>query len=148
MPLADKYVLIAGCRDEEMSYEYRPPEADGAVAHGALTYFLCERLRQAVPGTSYRDVFEPAAARVNSENSAQHPQMEGQADREIFGVADLTPMTIRPGDGQGRVGGDDWGGRRARRYRRLDLRHVPSRGPSRRTAQHRSATSGLRLSAW
>jgi hypothetical protein len=39
-------------------------------------------------------VFEPAAARVNSENSAQHPQMEGQADREIFGVADLTPVTF------------------------------------------------------
>ena len=94
MPLADKYVLIAGCRDEEMSYEYRPPEAFGAVTHGALTYFLCEQLRQAAAGTSYRDVFERAAARVNAENSAQHPQMEGGADREIFGVADLAPLTF------------------------------------------------------
>ena len=29
MPLADKYVLIAGCRDDEQSYEYRPPEGRG-----------------------------------------------------------------------------------------------------------------------
>ena len=94
MPIAEKYLLIAGCRDDEMSYEYRPPEATGAVAHGALTYFLCEYLRQAVPGTSYRDVFESAAARVNAEHGAQHPQMEGQADREIFGVADLTPIAF------------------------------------------------------
>jgi hypothetical protein len=92
LPLADRYVLIAGCRDEERSYEYCPPESDGAVAHGALTYFLCQQLRQATSGTSYRDVFEQAAARVNAENAEQHPQMEGRGDREVFGVADLTPM--------------------------------------------------------
>jgi hypothetical protein len=94
MPLAEKYVLIAGCRDEERSYEYRPPEGEGAVAHGALSYFLCQQLRRATPGTSYRDVFERAAALVNAENGEQHPQMEGKADREVFGVRDLTPATF------------------------------------------------------
>jgi hypothetical protein len=94
LPLADKYVLIAGCRDEERSYEYRPPEGEGAVAHGALTYFLCQQLRQATSGTSYRDVFEQASARVSAQNGEQHPQMEGRADREVFGVAELTPMTF------------------------------------------------------
>ncbi|HEY7636196.1 MAG TPA: caspase family protein [Gemmatimonadales bacterium] len=92
MPLTDKYVLLAGCRDEETSFEYRPPEAGGKVVHGALTYFLSEELRKAKPGTSYRDVFESAAAKVNAANSNQHPQMEGRADREIFGVSDLEPM--------------------------------------------------------
>ena len=96
LPLADSYVLIAGCRDEQVSYEYRPPEAAGAVAHGALTYFLCDQLRRATPGTSYRDVFERAAARVTAEHGGQHPQMEGRADGEVFGVADLTPMAFVP----------------------------------------------------
>ena len=126
MPLADKYVLIAGCRDEEMSYEYRPPEAVGAVTHGALSYFLCEQLRQAAPGTSYRDVFERAAARVNAENSAQHPQMEGHADREIFGVADLVPFTfVRVTEREGQTVTIAVG-RCSQRHRRLHLRNVPS----------------------
>lgn len=91
MPLGDTYVLISGCRDDERSYEYRPPEGDGAVAHGALTYFLCRELRQAASGATYRDVFERVAARVTAENGEQHPQMEGRADREVFGVADISP---------------------------------------------------------
>ncbi len=94
MPLTGKYVLIAGCRDEERSYEYRPAEGGGKVAHGALSYFLCQQLNQATPGASYRDVFERASALVSAQNDVQHPQMEGQADREVFGVADLTPATF------------------------------------------------------
>jgi hypothetical protein len=92
VPLASQYVLIAGCRDEETSFEYRPPEGEGRIAHGALTYFLSQELRQATSGTSYRDVFERAAARVTANNARQHPQMEGRVDRELFGVADLAPM--------------------------------------------------------
>ncbi|MEO8637074.1 MAG: caspase family protein [Gemmatimonadales bacterium] len=92
MPVTEKYVLISGCRDEETSFEYQPPEGEGKVSHGALTYFLAQQLKQATPGTTYRDIFERAAARVNAANSAQHPQMEGKADREIFGVRDVTPM--------------------------------------------------------
>ena len=91
-PLSDRYVLIAGCRDEERSYEFRPEEGGGAVAHGALTYFLARELRRADGGTSYRDVFERAAARVTANNAAQHPQMEGRVDRAVFGVTDLDPM--------------------------------------------------------
>lgn len=94
MPLADKYVLIAGCRDDEESKEYFPPEGGGP--HGALTYFLCHELRRATAGTSYRDVFETVAARVNAYNKAQHPQMEGTADRALFGVTDLVPQLFMP----------------------------------------------------
>ena len=80
MPLADKYVLIAGCRDEEKSFEYKPPEGDGKLVHGALTYFLSQELRRATPGTSYRDVFERAAARVNA-NNARAASADGRARR-------------------------------------------------------------------
>lgn len=103
LPIDDRYVLIAGCRDEETSYEYHPPEGDGKIAHGAMTYFLCAELRRATPGTTYRDVFERAAANVNAAHSSQHSQMEGRIDREVFGVADIEPMrfvraTGRSGD--------------------------------------------------
>ena len=121
MPLANQYVLIAGCRDEETSYEYRPPEGDGKITHGALTYFLGQELRRATPGTSYRDVFERAAARVNANNARQHPQMEGRVDRAVFGVEDLEPMrfarvlsrtgdavTIAAGAAQGMTVGSTW----------------------------------------
>ncbi len=94
MPLADKYVLIAGCRDEEQSYEYRPPEGGGAVVHGALTYFLCQQLRRASATTSYRDVFERTAALVNAVNNPQHPQMEGRIERAVFGVTDFAPAAF------------------------------------------------------
>ena len=96
MPLAEQYVLLAGCRDEETSYEYRPPEGGGALVHGALTYFLARELSQAGPGTSYRDVFERAAAGVNAVHPNQHPQMEGRSDREVFGVDDVLPMRFVP----------------------------------------------------
>lgn len=92
MPLAEKYVLISGCRDEELSYEYRPPEGNGEITHGALTYFLSREIRQAGSGSTYRDIFERAAANVTGANEKQHPQMEGRADRAIFGVRDLKPM--------------------------------------------------------
>lgn len=92
IPLVEKYVLMAGCRDEEKSYEYDPPDAAGKDTHGAFTYFLAQALRGAVADSTYRDVFEVAAARVSANNPLQHPQMEGQADRKIFGIKDLTPM--------------------------------------------------------
>ncbi len=92
LPLSDKYVLIAGCRDEEKSYEKRVTVGEETIKHGSLTYHLCEQLRGATPGTTYRDVFEATAAGVTAHNGRQHPQMEGAVDREIFGVRDIEPM--------------------------------------------------------
>ncbi len=92
MPIADKYVMIAGCRDDETSFEYTTSEAEGRVPHGALTYFLAQELRKVTPGATYRDVFERASARVTAYAPSQHPQMEGKADREVLGVRDIEPM--------------------------------------------------------
>jgi hypothetical protein len=121
MPSGGKYVLIAGCRDEETSFEYRPPESGPDDTHGALTYFLAQELRRASPGSSYRDLFERAAANVTATNAAQHPQIEGSADREALGVADLAPMcfiqvkarandvvTLAGGAAHGMTVGSEW----------------------------------------
>ena len=92
LPLADRYVLIAGCRDDESSYEHTVQQGEGTVTHGALTYFLARELARAGPGTTYRDVFETASAAVTEAKPRQHPLMEGAADREVFGVAEVEPM--------------------------------------------------------
>ncbi|HEY6830722.1 MAG TPA: caspase family protein, partial [Gemmatimonadaceae bacterium] len=89
--LSDNYVLIAGCRDEEVSNEF---EAQSGEKHGVLTYFLTQELVRATSGTSYRDVFERVAANVTSRKPGQHPQMEGRVDRDIFGVSELLPMNF------------------------------------------------------
>lgn len=92
LPLAEHYVLIAGCRDDESSYEHTVTQGDGTVTHGALTYFLASELARSGPGTTYRDVFETASAEVTAAKPRQHPQMEGAADREVFGVREVEPM--------------------------------------------------------
>ena len=94
LPIGQRYVLLAGCRDEESSYEHTAASArDGApLTHGALTYFLGQELVNAQPGATYRDVFERASARVTAAHSRQHPQAEGARDRELFGVRDIEPL--------------------------------------------------------
>jgi hypothetical protein len=92
LPLGERYVLIAGCRDDESSYEQAVAQGDGSVTHGALTYFLTRELSRAGPGATYRDVFELASVEVTATKPRQHPQMEGAADRELFGIRERTPM--------------------------------------------------------
>ncbi|MGE0811767.1 MAG: caspase family protein [Vicinamibacterales bacterium] len=89
LPLGDRYVLISGCRDDEEAMEYVP--ADGSGPNGALTYFLCQALGTATAATTYRDVFELVAARVSAYNKSQHPQMEGTADKLVFGMDEVPP---------------------------------------------------------
>jgi hypothetical protein len=92
LPVTKRYVLIAGCRDEESSCEHRVREANEDVTHGAMTFFLGRELVQAPPGATYRDVFERAGALVSATYPRQHPQMEGTGDRELFGVRDIEPV--------------------------------------------------------
>lgn len=92
LPLGERYVLIAGCRDDESSYEHTVAQDGLTVVHGALTYFLVREIARAGPGTTYRDVFEAAGAQVTAAKPRQHPQMEGAADRELFGLREIVPV--------------------------------------------------------
>lgn len=96
LPLGSRYVLLAGCRDEESSFEYYPGREGEAEVCGAFTYFLCRELWRAEAGSTYRDVFERAAVSVSAEYPRQHPQLEGARDRELFGARDLSPMRFVP----------------------------------------------------
>ena len=92
LPLSDRYVLIAACRDEEKAYEYTPNLSDSQLNHGALTYFLGQALCSAQSGTTYRDIFEWVSPQVSAVRSLQHPQMEGARDRLLFDTEEIEPM--------------------------------------------------------
>jgi hypothetical protein len=85
------YTALSACRNEESAHEYDPD-----VKHGALTWFLTRALSNARPGATYRDVFEQASAGVAGVYTSQHPQIEGQVDRVIFGLSEFTPMRFLP----------------------------------------------------
>ena len=83
-PADGKYVLLAGCRSKEVSFEY---QAEGR-SYGALTYFLAQELRAAGAGTTYRDVMDKVMGRVSAAYPAQHPQLEGaKAENYVFSDA-------------------------------------------------------------
>jgi hypothetical protein len=92
LPLGDRYVLLAGCQDDESSYEHTVHQDGQTVQHGALTYFLSQELLKAEAGATYRDVFELASPLLTAAHPRQHPQMEGARDRAIFDVTDAKPM--------------------------------------------------------
>ncbi|NEU71469.1 hypothetical protein PI95_002460 [Hassallia byssoidea VB512170] len=79
------HVLLAGCRDHELSNEYFSPDEGNRVWHGALTYFTLQALRQMTPKTTYADLYEQVAAKVNTQYPSQMPQCEGDRNREVFG---------------------------------------------------------------
>jgi hypothetical protein len=78
------YVLLAGCRDEELSYEYYGSVEDSAAWYGALTFFTLKTLQQLPEGASYSELYERVAPSVNAANASQMPQCEGDRDRVIF----------------------------------------------------------------
>ncbi|WP_197283479.1 caspase family protein [Mycobacterium sp. Marseille-P9652] len=78
------YVLLAGCRDEELSYEYYGSVEDSAAWHGALTFFTLTTWRQLPEGATYSELYDRVAPLVNAEYRSQMPQCEGDRDRVIF----------------------------------------------------------------
>jgi len=88
---SESYTLIAACRDDEIAKESGIP-GDDATRHGALTYALVKELQRSSPGQTWRDVFERIAHSVNVEHAEQHPQIEGNVDRELFGLREFGAM--------------------------------------------------------
>jgi len=79
------HVLLAGCRDRELSNEYwSKSEGQQGVWHGALTYFTLQALQQMAPTTTYSELHERVATQVNAIYRDQTPQCEGNRDRVVF----------------------------------------------------------------
>lgn len=81
------YVLIAGCRDRELSNEYLPREGSRTDWQGAMTYFLVRELNALPPGqaVTYAELHRRVRHHVNSVYPQQTPQCEGDLNRELFG---------------------------------------------------------------
>lgn len=91
LPLSPRYTLLAACRDDEVSREVDTPQG----RHGALTWFLAQALLRPGAGSqSWAAVFEAVVSAVDREVPSQHPQLEGEGDRALFGSVYLPP---RPG---------------------------------------------------
>ena len=84
LPESRDYVLLAGCRQNELSYEYAFNRETGE-RNGALTYWLLDTLRQQNPGQTYKDLFDRINAKIHSQFPQQTPILMGEVNRVIFG---------------------------------------------------------------
>lgn len=84
---APGYVHIAACAPTQLAVEIDVEADDGTPqSHGALTFFLVQRLRDAQPGTSYRRIADDVSVRVSTACPAQTVWAEGALSRELFGA--------------------------------------------------------------
>ncbi|NND44501.1 MAG: caspase family protein, partial [Xanthomonadales bacterium] len=96
LAISESYVVMSGCRDDQLSHEFTQEDKGAHIRNGALTHFLTTALVGAKPGSTYRDVFEQARQAVNTKFPSQSPQIEGRQDREVFGVRDIEPIRFIP----------------------------------------------------
>jgi hypothetical protein len=84
LPTLDHFVLLAACRPTESAQEYA---FDGVERNGALTYWLLDTLQDAAgPGLSYKALHDRVQARVHAQFADQTPMLQGDGDRQVFGV--------------------------------------------------------------
>ncbi|MBP7964881.1 MAG: caspase family protein [Caldilineaceae bacterium] len=82
LPVSE-HVLLAGCRDEELSHEYRSPES--GQWQGATTYFLMKKLTGYQPGLTWGEVHDYVQSNVHAVYARQSPQLEGPGEIQVFG---------------------------------------------------------------
>ncbi|MBM3188313.1 MAG: caspase family protein, partial [Chloroflexi bacterium] len=95
--LRERTVFLGACRTDEFAYESR----FGDVSHGMFSYTLSQALVSAGPKATYRQVFEQVSQVLA--RSRQHPQMEGEGDRRLFGAGKVESMRFVPVIGRTRT---------------------------------------------
>lgn len=79
------YVLLAACRSNEQANEH---PFDGKQTNGALTYWMVDSLQQISSDFNYKMLHDNVLARVHSQFIEQTPQLEGEANRVVFGAGE------------------------------------------------------------
>jgi len=105
-PGGDHFIAFYACQSAETAFELT---FDVNTVHGALTDALLRALA-AGEVKSYRDLWERVAWRMAQTSPQQHPQVEGQLDRALFGREAVQQMFYVPvlgmtGQGFVRLGG-------------------------------------------
>jgi len=83
LPRDQRYVAIAATLPHELANEKSLPEIP--KANGALTFYLLKALERAKPETTYRQLMTEVSNTVTSAFPSQHPQVEGDLGRPVFG---------------------------------------------------------------
>jgi hypothetical protein len=76
-------LLVAGCRDDQYSYDAR----FGRRYHGAMTFHALQALERARWDTTYADWVPRVRALVGAAGYPQEPQLEGRSSakaRRVF----------------------------------------------------------------
>lgn len=76
------YALLAACRAQEFAYE---AVLEGFEPQGALTHWLLKLTAAGAEGLTYRELHQRLIGRIHCRFPQQTPQLEGEADREVFG---------------------------------------------------------------
>lgn len=85
LPAAEGYVLVSGCRADELSNEHTVQlRSGGETRFGALTYHLVQSLLDAPADVTWEDVIKEVAPEVSAIYGRQHPQIEGAIRRRVF----------------------------------------------------------------
>jgi hypothetical protein len=93
LPLG-KHLLLAACRDDELSYEYRAPGE--RQWHGAASYFFHRALAAATPDITWARIHDQVLAQVHATYPAQTPQLEGPGQLTLMGGVgqEVTPYLL------------------------------------------------------
>lgn len=103
--IGERYVLLAGCRAHEKSYERSFQRGGHFHQEGVFTHFLLRELTKASPlrPLTYRELHERVSHQVTRLYQRQHPQCEGDRDRLLFGglrpARDRLHTVVAVGDG-------------------------------------------------
>jgi hypothetical protein len=89
LPKPKGYVLLAACRPSESAYEYA---FEGGESNGALTYWFLKSCEQMDRSLSYKVIHDRIVSKVHSQFPEQTPMLEGEGDREVFGVNRVQPV--------------------------------------------------------
>ena len=76
------FAVFSAASPRQQAKEVR--DVDGRTAVGSLSYAIARALPEAGPGTTNRSLFAAITRSLSGKVSGQTPQMEGDADRQLF----------------------------------------------------------------
>ena len=83
------YIVISAAQANQLAGQKDVFECETCpkkiASYGYLTFYLIEELKNAKPDTSYRELMEKVRRQVAAEKPTQTPQIEGDANRFVFG---------------------------------------------------------------
>jgi hypothetical protein len=94
LPVSDRYTLLASCRSDEFCREVEDRET--GLKRGLFSFCLHQTLWRRAPPLTWRELFEEVEPAVTQREPSQHPQLEGQIDRLVFGQQIVQPEFFLP----------------------------------------------------